>query len=312
MISQNYKYFLLTGIRVETKIKELPFKKFKIKKYPILFSTSNLILIPTLENDSDQFENPILSRGMIGLEMSKPISMIKAKEYLHCLEASFLIYFFCKEKDFSDEWTILPLSKPISFPDLPVTYSKLLRKYRKEINYGYPTINYFKNFFHTYTIESQQNLNDIIKIFSYSLEHQKLYNASSFLCRSIKELNDDTCDWKESNYDENYDEYTSIGNRESSFLNSYKAIEAILGDLGGKSNRKNKIIDSLMEEKLDPNKNMGIIKKETLTDQLLKFSDIRDEFAAHGSTNKQQIKYKDLFQIQILARILVLNRIQIK
>lgn len=245
---------------------------------------------------------------MFLLQASKPLSLDEAKYLFHAIEGAIVVHYFCVAKDFSDEWSILPINEIVASIKPPWTLGILLQNAREEISSGYFSEESFENYFGTSTIENYESLKQTIRLVVPAWEDSKVYKAISFLYKSVKELGVDLCDWRENGYDESFETYINDGARESAFQNAYKAVEAILGDLGGERKRENRIIMRLRDVGINPNRHMSL-RGETLKELLAKYALTRDKITAHGSVSKRRLPLAEIIGLQADARYILLKSI---
>jgi hypothetical protein len=303
----HYNNYLLTGIGIE-----LPLKGIEISnniEFPEIFTNNDIsfYLVPVVNSFSSDIEVRLFTRGMICLKSNRQnIDSTKAKYLFHMLETSFLLYYFCIAKDHSDEWTILALPASILTTKLPWTI-EVIKDYCKEeiCPPYYPSINEFEHCFVSYSVETLESIKDILEIVNMQMHNKTLQNASSYFYSSVKKLGLDICDWRDSDYDPQFDPYINIGLRESCFQDAYKSIEAILGDAGGLKNRDIRLSLKLKSLNIDPEEEMGYRIKEKILTKILRFVVIRDKFSAHGSTPKGLIQLTDIIDAQSCARYLI-------
>ena len=248
--------------------------------------------------------------GMVYFQAAKekPISLDKAKEALHILECLLPIYYFCIEKDVSGSLSILPINKKMGAVMAPWSYQKISKICIKEITNYYGSLEEFEHSFDSYFGEEVGTLLDIAPVVSKGWKDTKVYNACSFLHRSIVELDVDVCDWRESGYNKAYETYVNIGKRESSFLNAFKSIEAIIGYLGHHFGRSKRIKIKLHNVSINPSEIVGYRVKEKLSLKLERYADLRDRIPAHGSsTTINNIKLGEVIDLQAMAKCVLLR-----
>ena len=123
----------------------------------------------------------------------------------------------------------------------------------------------------------------------------------------MSELGVDVCDWRESNYDDEFYRFVSIANAESAFLNAFKTVETIVGE-PSKNRTKVKISERLEEKEIDVDELVGYQgNKEAILDKIVKYHQLRDRIAAHGlGKMKRGLKMSEILDLQSLARHLLL------
>jgi len=98
-------------------------------------------------------------------------------------------------------------------------------------------------------------------------------------------------------------------NWENSLFHSYKAVEAIIGDL---PKDDTKLKDRLESIGLDPAEEVGFVVKRHLIDELKNMNKARDKKGGHGSTPKTQIKLWEMQNYQECARYVIQSAIETK
>jgi hypothetical protein len=168
----------------------------------------------------------------------------------HYYQAIRTIYYFCVVKNY-EEFSLLPLGKKILNTTPPWSLDELINLNGEEINYYYSSINTFKDEFGTYSMENLEDLKNCTPLLARCVNDKNFRLSSSYLYKSIKDLNIDICDWQKENYDKKYDEFASDSDRESAFINACKTIEAICGDFGNNPKTYGKKLENVG---ISPNK----------------------------------------------------------
>ena len=95
---------------------------------------------------------------------------------------------------------------------------------------------------------------------------------------------------------------------ESAFHNSYKAVEAVVGDPPKEEKR---FYSKLVEQGIDPDEEVGFVVKEPISKVLRDMNRIRDSKVAHGSTPERGIQLNQMVEFKECANYVVqqaLNR----
>lgn len=135
-----------------------------------------------------------------------------------------------------------------------------------------------------------------------------LYTRRNFLnaARYLKESQDNFFVWPGQIDDVLFDSSSHFGTGweqsrlEISLLNTFKVIEAIVGDLP--SNDK-KLIRKMQLLGIDPYMGFGMLPQRPLFEFLREMNIARDKASAHGSTPPKKILVRDMFYIKIVLDI---------
>jgi len=298
---KKYNHFLVTGIKIELPQSKIPNKG--IFEFPSIFSDNDYSF--SIITTTNQHEDSDFIQGMFYLKTNGK-TIKEAEEIVHSLECSIMLFHFCITKTLNE--TILPINDVLMLVHPPWSYKIITQNSRHEMCPPYyNSVRDFYHYFFSYSQECFESMRQVIKISGYLANDHKIYEASSFLFKSVTELIYDSCDWRESNYSPDFDGYVNIATKESAQLNAYKAIEAILGDLGNPKNEE-RIIKKLKKNKFNPFYKIGYGRKEYIKDKIIRHLYIRDKITGHGSTEKRNIKLSEIIDLQELSRYLILEK----
>ncbi len=139
----------------------------------------------------------------------------------------------------------------------------------------------------------------------------KLRNAVRFFCISQENyyVNSENLDNILDHYEDYPKTFAEFSRFETALLNSFKAVEAIIGE-PPKDDRK--LFSRLLSIGLDPNEMVGYKQKKKLFELIREMNEARDKKTAHGSTPvNNKIKLGELLEFQKLSQYFVYSAIRI-
>ena len=133
---------------------------------------------------------------------------------------------------------------------------------------------------------------------------ERFASAASYLNTSVHDLRWDMCDWREEDFDPDFDPYLPPAEAESAYLHAFKAIEALVGEPG----KNHRIKEALAKVGIDPEASFKFGPDIVpIAETIHQFLHTRDHTAGHGSPqNKRKLKLPEIFKVQAVARHMIL------
>jgi hypothetical protein len=143
-----------------------------------------------------------------------------------------------------------------------------------------------------------------IKAVPTLLRHPQIRLATAFFSHSQHDFYVYPGQLGEAIYDGDWfpNRITELARWESAYQNSYKSVEAIIGDPPRDTQR---FRARLIEVGLDPDEEVGYRKKQSIATVIREMNRIRDSRAAHGSTSSRGIHLNQMVEFQECSRYII-------
>jgi hypothetical protein len=249
-------------------------------------------------------EAPIAD-GMAVVRCHHECTLDEALNYAQGLESVYAITTFMGDLSLVN-WSLLPLIGQMLRMNPPWTEDTLLQTCSKEIEEFYGGPDYFRLVFNSGIRLPPDWLDRNSALLSRYMIDARFQRACSYLSKSLNDLGG-VCitDWRDAGWSRDFDVFLSASQKESSFQNAFKAVEALVGE-PSKNRGRAKIVSRLSELGIDPEKPFGIDSKPVV-DLVLTSHDTRDRIAAHGTGKyKRGLRAAEVLELQALARYLLL------